>query len=286
MKDIKAVKAINMQTSHNWLDQVSAPAWKPHLTTIHNMIDYACSMAGNYMGDVLDGQQAFDASSLQNNFLNGNKTYPIPFNNVMVGTFMLTALQSMNELHDKVSKLNIDWPNAKVLIRFVAGTNVSAGVTKGSNWLVPLVEALSNNTLPADRIYITPYAAVKPSLGEAELSQADFNYYNDNVWGGRHNRTAIAQAVFTNIPTIFLPERPVIPGDYAYSSQPKMQDILMRLKFSLLEPTEMLSNTVAFWMTGELAAKKWNYNDISIPGVTTGFPQGILTYPSNNPAIH
>lgn len=59
----------------------------------------------------------------------------------------------------------------------------------------------------------------------------------------------------------------------------------MRLKFSLAEPTEMLSNTVGFWMAGELAEKNWNYNKISIPGITTGFPEGISTYPNNNPVI-
>ncbi|HGC5859491.1 TPA: DUF5624 domain-containing protein, partial [Legionella pneumophila] len=97
LKDIQAVKVINAQTPNNWLEQVNAPAWKPHLTTIHNMIDYACSMAGNYMSDVLNEKLSFDMASLQNDFLNGNKTYPIPYNNVMIGTFMLTALQSMDQ---------------------------------------------------------------------------------------------------------------------------------------------------------------------------------------------
>ncbi|WP_412756590.1 DUF5624 domain-containing protein [Legionella bozemanae] len=284
LKDVKAVREINAQTDNNWLEQVNAPAWKPHLTLIHNMIDYACSMAGNYMSEVLRGKQTFDMSSLQNNFLDGNNTYPIPFNNVMVGTFMLTALQSMDELHRKIAQLNIDWPNAKVIIRFVAGANVSAGVTKDNNWLVPFVEALSNNTLPSDRIYIAPYAAVKSSLGEKQLPRADYDYYN-NIWTSRHNRTIIANKVFTNIPSIFLPGRPAIPGDYTYSKQPKIEDFLMRLKFSLAEPTQMLSNTVGFWMAGELAAKNWDYNKISIPGITTGFPQGISAYPQENPRI-
>ncbi|HHL3493311.1 TPA: DUF5624 domain-containing protein [Legionella pneumophila] len=285
LKDIQAVKVINAQTPNNWLEQVNAPAWKPHLTTIHNMIDYACSMASNYMSDVLNEKLSFDMASLQNDFLNGNKTYPIPYNNVMIGTFMLTALQSMDQLHSKISQLKIDWPHTKVIIRFVAGSNVSAGVSKGSNWLVPFVQALSNNTLAAERIYITPYAAVKPSLGAQELTQADYNYYNNTVWGARHNRTIIANEVFTNITSIFLPDRPAIPGDYTYSKQPKIEDFLMRLKFSLAEPTEMLSNTVGFWMAGELAEKNWNYNKISIPGITIGFPQGISTYPNNIPEI-
>ncbi|MCE0721684.1 DUF5624 domain-containing protein [Legionella resiliens] len=284
LKDVKAVKKINAQTENNWLEHVNAPAWKPHLTLIHNMIDYACSMAGNYMSEVLRGKQTFDMNSLQNNFLDGNNIYPIPYNNVMVGTFMLTALQSMDELHRKIAPLNTDWSSAKVIIRFVAGSNVSAGLTKDSNWLVPFVEALSNYTLPSDRIYIAPYAAVKSSLGEHQMPRTDYDYYN-NIWASRHNRTLIANKVFTHIPSIFLPDRPSIPGDYAYSKQPKIEDFLIRLKFSLAEPTQMLSNTVGFWMAGELAAKNWDYNKISIPGITTGFPQGISAYPSDNPRI-
>ncbi|WP_420844643.1 DUF5624 domain-containing protein [Legionella cardiaca] len=285
LNDVKAVRAVNSQTNNNWLDQINAPSWKPYLTTIHNMVDYACSMAGNYMSDVLSGKESFNTTLLQNDFLNGNKIYSIPYNNVMVGTFMLTALQSMDELHREISKLKLDWPKTKVLIRFVAGSNVSAGVTKGSNWLVPFIEALANNTLSADRIYMVPYAEVKSSLGANELSQADFDYY-DTIWNSRHDRSVIANAVFINIPSIFLPDRPTIPGDYAYSKKPKIEEFLIRLKFSLAEPTEMLSNTVGFWMAGELAAKNWNYNNISIPGITTGFPQGIATYPDDNPIIH
>lgn len=285
LKDVKAVKSVNKQSQNNWLEQVLAPAWSPYITTIHNMVDYACSMAGNYMRDVLNGKQAFDLFALQDDFLNGNKAYPIPYNNVMVGTFMLTALQSMDAIHRKMTQLNINWPKAKVIIRFVAGSNVSAGLTKGSNWLAPFVVALSNNALPSERIYIAPYADVKPSLGEKEMTQADYDYYNYSVWDSRNNSTIIANAVFTNITSIFIPERPAIPGDYLYSKEPKIEDFLMRLKYSLAEPTEMLSNTVGFWMAGELAAKNWDYNKINIPGITTGFPQGILTYPSNNSEV-
>ena len=65
LKDIKAVKTINAQGEGNWLTEVNAPAWKPHLPEIRNMVDYACSMAGNCISDVLSGRAPFTMASLQ-----------------------------------------------------------------------------------------------------------------------------------------------------------------------------------------------------------------------------
>ena len=61
-----------------------------------------------------------------------------------------------------------------------------------------------------------------------------------------------------------------------------MDDFVIRLKYSLSDANEMLSNATAYWMAGELAAKNWDYNKIDIPGLTTGFPEGITAYPAVN----
>lgn len=284
LKDIKAVKEVNARKTDNWLSSVNAPVWKPYQQDIHNMVDYACSMAGNYINDVLSGKKAFTMSSLESDFLEGNKEYPIPYNTIMVATFMLTAYQSTTEVHEQVKNLKIDWPKAKVIIRFVAGSNVTAGVSAGSNWLVPFVKALSNNTLPDDRIFIAPYADVKSSLNQNQLTPEDFNYYN-RVWTSVFNRTHVANDVFTTIPSIYVAGRPPIPGDYTFSKAQDINDFLIRLKYSLANPTEMLSNTVAFWVAGELAAKHWDFTKVAIPGLTAGLPAGMKHYPEHNPEI-
>jgi Domain of unknown function (DUF5624) len=285
-KSIIAVKTVNAQKQNNWVTKLNAPSWKPYESSINNMIDYACSMAGNYIGDVLSGKKQFNMASLQSDFLDGNTDYPIPFNNIMIGTFMLTAYESMNKIHQAVSKVDVDWENAKVLIRFVAGSNITAGVSvdSRSNWLVPFIIGLSKNKLPLNRIFIAPYAEVKSSLGQEMLSESDFNYYS-YAWSRTYNRTKIANAVFTNITSIFIPKRPVIPGDFRFSKEPDMNEFLMRLKYSLANPTEMLSNTVAFWMSGELHSNDWDLSKVKLPGFTTGFPKGISSYPANNPEI-
>ena len=81
---------------------------------------------------------------------------------------------------------------------------------------------------------------------------------------------------------MYIPARAAIPGDYNFSKKDDIDDFVIRLKHSLSDATEMLSNATAYWMAGELAAKNWDYNKIDIPGLTTGFPEGITAYPAVN----
>lgn len=284
LEDIRQVKILNAQTDDNWLDRVNIKSWQPHKQQINAMVDYAMSMAGNYIISVQNGAP-FDLNSLQEQFLNGNKDYPIPYNSVMVATFMLTAMQSMTEVHDGLVNLHLDWPHAMVIVRNVAGSNVSAGLTTGTNWMVAFINALSSNQIPADRMLIAPYAQVRDDVGQDLLPVASYQYYIYEVWGSVYNRTHIAQSVFPDLETIYLPGRPAIPGDYNYSKATDITDFMVRLKYSLLDAREMLSNTVGFWMAGEMLNKQWDINKIEIPGLTTGFPLGIKEYPAQNPDI-
>lgn len=284
LEHIKQVKILNAQTEDNWLDRANITSWEPHKQQIRAMIDYATSMAGNYIISVQNGAP-FDLNSLQQNFLDGNKDYPIPYNSVMISTFMLTTVQSMSGVHNEIKNMHLDWPRAMVIVRNVAGSNVTAGLTTGTNWMVPFVKALSNNTIPKDRILIAPYAIVRDDVGQDPLPVLSYEYYTRRVWGGPYLRSKISQQVFYDLETIFLPERPALPGDYSYSKATNISDFIIRLKHSLLDPREMLSNTAGFWMSGEMLNKNWDINKIEIPGLTTGFPPGITKYPEKNPEI-
>lgn len=55
---------------------------------------------------------------------------------------------------------------------------------------------------------------------------------------------------------------------------------MIRMKHSLRDAREMLSNTVAFWMVPELANKNWDPAGVDIPGLTVGFPTGVAGYPA------
>ena len=93
-------------------------------------------------------------------------------------------------------------------------------------------------------------------------------------------RKVVSDQVFAGIPTIYLPDRPPLPGDYATTHAGEIDRFMIRMKHSLRDAREMLSNTLAFWMVQELAAKNWDPAAVDIPGVTAGFPPGVQGYPT------
>jgi hypothetical protein len=259
---------------------LNQPAWSAHKAQIRNMVDYACAVTVKYI-DSLGNGDSFTVSGVNEDFFNGTSAqYPIPFTNVMIGTFMLEALRGAADVRDALARLNLDWPRAMVLVSSRAGTNVSSGLTEGTNWLVAFLEAASGFTLPDDRIKIVPYAEVRPSLGQAQLAPADLGYYVQRVWGPLFYRKVVSDQVFAGIPTIYLPDRPPLPGDYFVTQAGAIDQFMIRMKHSLRDAREMLSNTVAFWMVQELANKNWDAAAVAVPGVTTGFPAGVAGYPA------
>ncbi|MEZ5785855.1 MAG: DUF5624 domain-containing protein [Xanthobacteraceae bacterium] len=278
-RDVAAVRAVNARATDNWLDQLNLPAWNPHKAAIRNMVDYACATTLNFIDTVGEGN-GFTVASVNNDLFRGTSAqYPIPFDNVMIGTFMLDVVRGATEVRDALAKLHLDWPQAMVLLASRAGTNVSSGLTAGTNWLVLFMQAVSGFTLPADRIKIVPYAEIRPTLGQLQLAPADLAYYVQRVWGPLFYRKIIADEVFASFPTIYLPNRPPLPGDYDVTKAGDIDQFMIRMKQSLRDAREMLSNTVAFWMVPELAHNDWDPGKVAIPGLTTGFPAGITGYP-------
>ena len=277
------VRALNRRATDNWLDRLNQPAWSAHKAQIRSMVDYACARTLSYIDSLGNGDR-FTTAGVNDDFFNGTSAeYPIPFVNVMIGTFMLEALRGAADVQSSLARLKLDWPHAMVLVSSRAGSNVSSGLTEGTNWLVLFLKAVSGFSLPDDRIKIVPYAEVRPSLGQAQLAPADLAYYVQRVWGPLYYRKVISDQVFAGIPTIYLPDRPPLPGDYFVTPAGAIDQFMIRMKHSLRDAREMLSNTVAFWMVRELANKNWDAGAVDIPGVTTGFPGGVAGYPAVTP---
>ena len=277
------VRALNRRATDNWLDRLNQPAWSAHKAQIRSMVDYACARTLSYIDSLGNGDR-FTTAGVNDDFFNGTSAeYPIPFVNVMIGTFMLEALRGAADVQGSLARLKLDWPHAMVLVSSRAGSNVSSGLTEGTNWLVLFLKAVSGFSLPDDRIKIVPYAEVRPSLGQAQLAPADLAYYVQRVWGPLYYRKVISDQVFAGIPTIYLPDRPPLPGDYFVTQAGAIDQFMIRMKHSLRDAREMLSNTVAFWMVRELANKNWDAGAVDIPGVTTGFPAGVAGYPAVTP---
>jgi hypothetical protein len=167
---VAQVRALNQRAADNWLDRLNQPAWSARKAQIRAMIDYACARTLDYIG-ALGGGARFTAAGVNDEFFNGaTAAYPIPFVNVMIGTFMLEALRGAADVRDALSRRKLDWTRAMVLVQSRAGANVSSGLTEGTNWLPLFLKAGSGFTLPDDRIKIVPYAEVRPSLGEEQLA--------------------------------------------------------------------------------------------------------------------
>jgi hypothetical protein len=131
---------------------------------------------------------------------------------------------------------------------------------------------------PDDRIKIVPYAEVRPSLGEAQLAPPDLAYYVHGVWGPLCYRKVVADEVFAGIPTIYLPNRPPLPGDYFVTQAAAIDQFMIRMKHS-----RCARNAVEYRCIldgGELAPRNWDSGAVDIPGVTVGFPQGVPGYPT------
>jgi hypothetical protein len=280
---VAQVRALNRQTTNHWLDRLDPPAWRTHKAEIRNMIDYACARTLDYISTQGDGDN-FTANSVNDDFFNGaTDRFPIPFRNIMIATFMLEVLRGASEAQATLGPLALDWSRAMVLISSRAGTNISSGLTEGTNWLVLFLKAASGFTLPEERIKIVPYAEVRASLGEEHLTAADLDYYVQRVWGPLFYRHVVSDQVFSRIPTLYLPGRPSLPGDHNLTEAGAIDQFMIRLKHSLRDSREMLSNTVAFWMIQELANNRWDPAAVMIPGLTAGFPQGVSGYPQADP---
>jgi hypothetical protein len=276
---VAQVRMLNQRATNNWLDLLNQPAWSARKAQIRDMVDYACARTLHYI-DSLGNGDSFTVAGVNDDFFNGTSAlYPIPFVNVMIGTFMLEALRGAADVHVALARLKLDWPHAMVLVSSRAGTNVSSGLTEGTNWLMSFLKAASGFTLPDDRIKIVPYAEIRPSLGQAQLAPADLSYYVQRVWGPLFYRKVVSDQVFAGIPTIYLPDRPPLPGDYSVTQAGAIDQFMIRMKHSLRDAREMLSNTVAFWIVQELANKNWDPSAVDLPGLTTGFPAGVAGYP-------
>lgn len=285
LADVKAVRRVNAETTDNWLDRLDLAAWAPHRDQIGAMVDYAMWMAGTYLQDVKDGDaSAFTVDAVDRDFLSvTSHRFPIPYNAVMIGTFSLVTLSSLYGIHADLADTGIDWAAARVVIRMKVGTNVTAGLTAGTQPKVELLRLLSGGALPAESILIAPFADQRPSIGQPELPQEDFDYYAVDVWSRITSRNRIGGTSFVGVDDIYLPARPPLPGDYGVTPAGDIDAFIMRLKHSLTDPRELLSNTVGFWMGPAFAAAGWDPAKVEIPGLTAGLPGGVDGYPADSP---
>lgn len=307
LADIEAARRANAKTDPNWLDRLELAAWKGREDAIRRMMDYGLWMAGDYLSRVLDGSApTFTTESVGTDFYRaGDPRYPIPFDNVMIATFALVALTGAYDIRQAIVAAGdrVNWKNARVVVHMPIGTNYGAGLTVETNQLAAALPALTDNALPAANILIAPYAlapcptieqggktysevgCADMAIGAAVLDEDIYDFYSKDVWYGIYDRTQITRSAFPGVETIARADTPAIPGDYKVTKAGDIDAFIARLKLSLIDGRELLSNAVGYWVPYELAAKGWDPAKADIPGLTAGFPAGVSGYPQSNPAF-
>ena len=272
--------------NEHWLSKLDCVSWRGHEQQIKLMIDYACALAGHYLIDIQKNKNKFCSEHLIKYFLeSSSQDFPIPYNTVMIGTFALAGLKSAHDVYCALNTNDIHWENAKILLHNLAGTNYSAGLTQGSNWLYTLIASIAPETFNQERILLAPYASLPNDLGKEVLTEDEFKQLTQNIWGSMYSRPIVCEAAFGHIENIVIPYRKPIPGDYEITNASQIDHFMQRLKFSTGNTKEMLSNTVGFWLAEEAAAKNWQLDAIDIPGLTHGLPAGMTGYPDHSPTF-
>lgn len=287
LEHLRAVRAVNAAPlPEHWLTACACPAWDGREAAIKSLVDYACALAGSYLVKVRDDPARLDAEDVVANFLDvSTDEFPVGFNAVMIATFALEGLKSVYEIYGAFREADLNWESTKVLLHNQAGSNFTAGLTRGSNWVHPAVLAIARGRLDPERILITPYAPIPETVGTERLSDEDWDTLANGVWGQLYARPAAARLAFASVPDIDVPTRPPIPGDYEVTKADDLDHFVMRLKHATANVGEMQSNAVGFWLAGEAQAKGWDMTKVDIPGLTHGLPAGMDGYPADAPAI-
>jgi hypothetical protein len=74
---------------------------------------------------------------------------------------MLEALRGAVDVRDALARLKLDWPRAMVLVSSRAGTNVSSGLTEGSNppIAIPPITVMAAAIILDERILASAFDA-------------------------------------------------------------------------------------------------------------------------------
>ncbi len=281
----------------NWLDRLNNPAWNPHKESIRNLFNYAYSFSGNYLHQILNGEQELTSNNVREVFLRCttpmSDDYNIPFNYVMIATFQLEGLSEFHRLHRKLDSVNIDWKTARIIVRTPVGNNFGGGLSTWTNWTIEalnIIAGVDEDTIPnidPDRLLIAAYSAPQDLTldDEGMLSDSVYNYYTETVFGALYAQTYITNLVFSDVKSLARPKRTAMPGDHSYTPADSIDHFVQRLKYSFGVKTELLSNTIGFWMPQELANCGYDPALVKIPGLNAGEGLPALGYPSQSPDI-
>ena len=279
---IEKIHSINDESY--WKDVVAVQAFKGYESKIVDLIDYTCEVSKTYLRACLADESIMTHENLRKHYLDpvNSAEIPIPINDVMVATFTLTFLDIAHRMLGWLRAQNFDWQTLMVLVSGKAG-RPSSGLTWVTNNNCHLVWRASQEQLNPENLQITPHG---PSLvladmaNKARLTEVE-GQFRDIFLHLRANIN-MARIMFEGYPSFSksIEEPPVIePKTKTLRAMPRLRSpddrltAITRLRFVMEDPTQMLSNSVAHFVTDQLAEHGNRPEAVVIPGFSK------VTYP-------
>jgi Domain of unknown function (DUF5624) len=282
LERIEAIHSINDE--NYWKEVVAVEAFKGYESKIVDMIDYTCEISKTYIRACLADESLMTFENLRKTFLDpvDSSEIPVPVNDVMVATFTLTFLDIAHRMLRWLRAQNFDWRTLMVLLSGKAG-RPSSGLTWVTNNNCHLLWRASQEQLNPENVQITPHG---PSLAlsdmgdKARLTVVE-GQFRDIFLHLRANIN-MSRLMFEGYPSFSksIEEPPVIePKTKTLRAMPRLRSpddrltAITRLRFVMEDPTQLLSNSVAHFVTDQLCEHGNRPEAVVIPGFSN------VTYP-------
>ncbi len=277
LDQLRTVQAAN--TLELWRDKIAVAAWADHVPKLVDLVDYACTVTSNYLRSALADEACLTFERLRASYLEATEpgAPPIPFNHVMIATFCLTALDIGHRMIVWLRGSALHWERLMVLVTGQSG-RATAGLTWSSNNMCHLLARAGEGRLPAERVYIVPWAPdLMPasSGGRERWNRLEEEYRT--LWFNTRANVELAGRMFAGYPRyrFVQPRGPVIDRTTeAVSELPRVssaQDmfaLVSRLRFVLEDPRQLISNCVADYVIDQLCEHDCRPELVEIPGFT------------------
>jgi hypothetical protein len=267
-----------------WKDVVAVEAFKGYESKIVDLIDYTCEVSKTYLRACLADEHIMTHENLRKHYLDpvNSAEIPIPINDVMVATFTLTYLDIAHRILGWLRAQNFDWQTLMVLVSGRAG-RPSSGLTWATNNSCHLIWRASQERLNPENVQITPHG---PSLALADMGNktrlTEIEGQFRDIFLHLRANINMSRIMFEGYPSFAksIEEPPVIePKTKTLHAMPRLRSpddrltAITRLRFVMEDPTQMLSNSVAHFVTDQLAEHGNRPEAVVIPGFSN------ITYP-------
>jgi len=263
---IERTRAANRESM--WREHVALPAFDGIEGKIAAMVESTLAFSTTYANAARRDSGRLDWEVLRESYLE-RRPHPrsASMNEVMFATFCLAYLDIAYRIGNWLRSAGIEWPVAMVLVSGQSG-RPTAGVTWSSNNICRLIWKISDEALPAERVFVAPHApgfSVDMAGEPTRLSELERDYRR--IWCHTRSSVEVARRMFPEaVPFGFSPaladDMPRIAGPDDGAA------CVARLRRIMEDPQQLLSNCVADYVVDQLRANGNRPQDVAIPGFT------------------